>query len=359
MLHAIIMAGGSGTRFWPRSRRDRPKQLLRLHGDATMLQQTVARLHPLVAPERIVVVTGADQAAATREQLPELPAGNVVAEPCPRDTAACVGLAAWIVRKRDPQGTMVVTPADHVIAPDSAFRDTLKAGLSVVDADPTALVTFGIRPTRPETGYGYIERGELIETIDGIPVNRVVQFREKPDRQTAEEFLASGRFAWNSGLFLWRAGTILDELERHRPDLASALARVAESLGTPDEAAAIAREYPSLPKAPIDKAVMEKAANVRVLEVRYDWNDVGDWRSLATLLPLDAQGNAIQGDVLAKDTRNSIVISDDGGLIATLGLDDVVIVQSGKATLVARRGQLDQLKGLVEGLEEKGHGAYL
>ncbi|WP_165226557.1 mannose-1-phosphate guanylyltransferase [Aquisphaera insulae] len=359
MLYAIIMAGGSGTRFWPKSRRDRPKQLLRLHGEATMLQQTVARILPEVAAERIIVVTGADQAEATRAQLPEVPAANVVAEPCPRDTAACVGLAAWIVRKRDPNGTMIVMPADHVIAPESVFLETLHAGLSVVDADPSALVTFGVRPTRPETGYGYIERGELLESIDGIPVNRVVQFREKPDRQTAEQFLAAGRFAWNSGLFLWRARTILDELGRHRPDLAEALARVAESLGTPDEAAVIAREYPNLPRAPIDKAVMEKAANVRVLEVRYDWNDVGDWRSLATLLDADAQGNATQGDVITQDTRNSIVISDDGGLVATIGLDDIVVVQSGGATLVARRSQLDQLKGLVEGLTKDGHERYL
>jgi mannose-1-phosphate guanylyltransferase len=353
------MAGGSGTRFWPKSRRDRPKQLLQLHGDATMLQKTVARILPLVAPERVLIVTGADQAAATQDQLPQLPASNIVAEPCPRDTAACVGLAAWIVRTRDSIGSMIVMPADHVIEPSHAFLDTIRAGVSVVEADPTTLVTFGIRPTRPETGYGYIERGELIETRDGVPVNRVVQFREKPDRQTAEEFLSSGRFAWNSGLFLWRAQAILDELERHRPDLAGALARVGSALGTADEAAVIAREYPNLPKAPIDKAVMEKAANVRVLEVRYDWNDVGDWRSLATLLPQDAQGNALQGHVIARDTRNSIVISDDGGLIATIGLDDIVIVQSGKATLVARRNQLDQLKAMVEGLSERGYGAYL
>jgi mannose-1-phosphate guanylyltransferase len=359
MLHAIIMAGGSGTRFWPKSRRDRPKQLLRLFGDATMLQQTVARIEPLVPSERVVIITGADQADATRAQLPELPPGNIVAEPCPRDTAPCVGLAAWVVRKKDPQGAMIVMPADHVVEPTAAFLATVRTAASVIEDDPTTLVTFGIKPTRPETGYGYIERGELLETRDGIAVNRVVQFREKPDLATAETFLAAGNFAWNSGIFLWKARTILDELRRHRPQLATALARIGDALGTPAERDVIAFEYPRMERAPIDKAVMEKAANVRVLEVRYDWNDVGDWRSLAELLPQDPRGNAIQGDVIAHETTNSIIISDDGGLIATLGLDDIVVVQSGKATLVARRNQLDKLKGLVESLRDKGYGEYL
>jgi mannose-1-phosphate guanylyltransferase len=359
MLHAIIMAGGSGTRFWPKSRRDRPKQLLNLYGDATMLQQTVARIAPLVPADRVVIVTGADQAAATRAQLSQLPPGNIVAEPCPRDTAPCVGLAAWIVRRRDPDGTMIVMPADHVIEPAETFLNTVKAAVAVIEDDPSALVTFGIKPTRPETGYGYIERGELLETRDGVPVNRVVQFREKPDRETAERFLTSGNFAWNSGIFLWKARTILEELERHQPRLAASLGRVGSALGTPAERDVLAEEYPRMDRRPIDKAVMEKASNVRVLEVRYDWNDVGDWRALASLLPRDAQGNATQGDVLARDTTDSILVSDDGGLIAALGLDDVVIIQSGKATLVARRDQLDKLKALVEGLAEKGYGAYL
>jgi mannose-1-phosphate guanylyltransferase len=359
MLHAIIMAGGSGTRFWPKSRRDRPKQLLRLFGDATMLQQTVARIEPQVTKERVLIVTGVDQAGGTRDQLPDLPAENIVAEPCPRDTAACVGLAAWIVHKKDPDGTMIVMPADHVVEPAGAFLATVHAAASVIEDDPTTLVTFGIKPTRPETGYGYIERGELLENRAGIAVNRVVQFREKPDLATAQRFLAAGNFAWNSGIFLWRARTILDELKQHKPQLAAALGRIGQALGTPAEHDVIAREYPLLERAPIDKAVMEKAANVRVLEVHYEWNDVGDWRSLADLLTHDCEGNATQGDVVVQDTKNSIIISDDGGLIATLGLDDIVVVQSGKATLVARRGQLDRLKKLVERLEEKGYRAYL
>ncbi len=260
MLHAIIMAGGSGTRFWPKSRRDRPKQLLRLAGESTMLQQTVARVEHLVPPERVVVITGADQAEATRAQLPDLPAGNVVAEPCPRDTAPCVGLAAGIVASRDPDGTMIVMPADHVIEPVDAFRTTLHAAVSVIDEDPSVLVTFGISPTHPETGYGYIERGPLLKHCHGIPIYRVIQFREKPDRATAEQFLAAGTFLWNSGIFVWRARTILHELQAHRPRLAAALEPILDALGTPDEAHALAQHFHRLERVPIDKAVMEHAA---------------------------------------------------------------------------------------------------
>jgi len=359
MLHAVVMAGGSGTRFWPKSRRNRPKQLLNLYGDATMLQQTVARVAPMVPPGRVLVITGSDQAEAVRAQLPDVPAGNVVAEPRPRDTAPCVGLAAAIVAKRDPDGTMIVMPADHVISPAEPFLKTVRAALAVVDEDPTAFVTFGIKPTRAETGYGYIERGERIGTPEGIGLYKVAQFREKPDRATAERFVADGRFAWNSGIFLWRARAILDALATHRPAIAAALDRISPALGTADEGAVIGREFPEMERIPIDKAVMEKATNVRVLEVGYDWNDVGDWRSLSGLVAPDAAGNTVQGSVHLVETTNTIVVSDGGGLIATLGVDDLVIVQSGGATLVARKDQLDKLKALVEGLDAAGFGSAL
>jgi mannose-1-phosphate guanylyltransferase len=366
MLYAVIMAGGSGTRFWPKSRRDRPKQLLRLTGNATMIQQTVARIEPLVPPDRILIVTGADQAAATRSQLPGLSPQNIIAEPAPRDTAPCVALAAGIVRLRsrtrsDSQpATMIVMPADHVIEPPEAFRATVEAAVSVIDRDPAALVTFGIKPTHPETGYGYIERGPLIEkSPGGIPVYEVLQFREKPDRATAESFLASGTFAWNAGIFVWRAQTILDELKAHRPTLALALDPIFQALGTPQEAETLARHFPLLERVPIDKAVMEQSRRVRMLEVPYRWNDVGDWRALATLLAPDSSGNATQGSVVTRDTTNSIIISDDDGLVATLGVDNLVIVHSGNATLVARRDQLDKLKSLVEGLKDSGYGDFI
>ncbi len=356
MLHAVVMAGGSGTRFWPKSRRNRPKQLLRLFGERTMIQETVDRITGLVPPERILVITGADQARAVREQLPELPADNVIAEPCPRDTAPCVGLAAAILAQRDPEATMIVMPADHVIRPAEKFQKTVRVAMQVIDEDPTTFVTFGITPTRPETGYGYIERAEKLGEPEGIGLYRVKQFREKPDRATAEKFLAEGTFAWNSGIFVWRARAVLDALATYRPGLSAALDRVAEVLGTPAAAATLELEFPRMEKIPIDKAVMEKYPNVRVLEVVYDWSDVGDWRSLAELLPQDPDGNTLEGPIRAAGTKNSIVIADDGHLIATLGVEDLVIVQSGGATLVARRDQLDRLKALVEGLDEAGFG---
>lgn len=355
MLHAIIMAGGSGTRFWPKSRRKAPKQLLRLFGDSTMLQQTAGRIAPLVPPERLYVITGADQAASVREQLPDVPAGNVVAEPCPRDTAACVGLAAAIVARIDPDATMIVMPADHVIRPESVFLKTVAAAIEQIDADPTAFVTFGIKPTRPEVGYGYIEQGEELGRPHGIRLHKVVRFREKPDRATAEQFLATGRFSWNSGIFLWKARAVLDALREYRPAIANGIDAIARDLGTPREAETIDRIFPTIEKAPIDKAVMEYYPNVRVLEVTYDWNDVGDWRSLAELLEIDPAGNTAQGPALLVESKGTVVVNDDGRLIAALGVEDLVIVQSGGATLVARRDQLDRLKGLVEGLGEAGY----
>jgi len=359
MLYAVVMAGGSGTRFWPKSRRNRPKQLLTLHGDATMLQQTVDRVAPLIGPERVLVVTGADQAAAVAGQLPDVPPENIVAEPCPRDTAPCVGLAAAIIAKRDPEGIMVVMAADHVIRPKESFRKSVNAAVSLIEADPSTFVTFGVKPTRPETGYGYIERGESLGTPQGIPCHRVKQFREKPSLATAVEFVESGNFAWNSGIFVWRAQAILDALATHRPEMHAGIQRIAGDLGTPNQAEAIAREFPRFEKIPIDKAVMEQAANVNVLEVLYDWSDVGDWRSIAALQAPDSDGNTLQGNVLADATTGTIVVNDDGGLIATLGVEDLVIIQSNGATLVARKGALDRLKGLVEGLDKTGFGKYL
>lgn len=359
MLHAIVMAGGSGTRFWPKSRRNRPKQLLKLHGDRTMLQQTVDRISPLTPPERTWIITGDDQAEATRQQLPELPPGHVVGEPCPRDTAACVGLAALIAAHDDPDATLVVMPADHVIEPAASFLRTVEAAADEIEADPSALVTFGIAPTRPETGYGYIERGDRIAERNGVGVHRVLRFREKPERAQAEEFLASGRFVWNSGIFVWKARTILEQIRRLRPELWSGLERIAAALGTPERDGVIRAEYPGLQKVPIDKAVMEHAPNVKVLEVRYDWNDVGDWRALSTLMPRDDDGNAVQGPVKLVQTKDCIIVADEGRLIAALGVEDLVIVQSGGATLVARRDELDRLKALVEELGADGFGDLL
>ncbi len=359
MLHAIIMAGGSGTRFWPRSRRDRPKQLLRLAGERTMLQQTVDRVRSLVDRERILVVTGADQAAATASQLEDLPAENIVSEPAPRDTAACVGLAAGLVARRDHEGVMIVMPADHVIEPAEAFHASIASALAIIAADPAALVTFGVMPTRPETGYGYIERGEPLEVEDGAIAHRVARFREKPDLESAKEFLSTGRFLWNAGIFVWRAAAILEELKTHRPLLAEGLEPIIEAVGTDDFRETLERLFPTLERVPIDRAVLERSSKVVVVEAPYRWSDVGDWRALAAFLELDIAGNAVQGNVVARDSRDSILVSEEGGLVAVLGVEGLVVVQAGGAVLVARKDQLDQLKALVEKLSGAGHSAFL
>lgn len=359
MLHAVVMAGGSGTRFWPKSRRDRPKQLLRLAGERTMLQQTVDRIRPLVDRERIWVVTGADQAVATAGQLSELPAGNIIAEPAPRDTAACVGLAAGLVARRDPEGVMVVMPADHVIEPSQAFHASVASAMSIIALDPAALVTFGVTPTRPETGYGYIEKGEPLTVKGGAIAHHVARFREKPDVETANQFLATGRFLWNAGIFVWRAAAILEEIKTHRPLLAEGLAQILEAYDTPRFQETLERLFPTLERVPIDKAVLERSTKVVVIEAPYDWSDVGDWRALAAFLKRDAAGNSVQGNVVARDSRDSIVVSDDGGLVAVLGVEGLVVIQAGGAVLVARKDQLDQLKALVAGLSGAGFSAFL
>lgn len=359
MLHAIIMAGGSGTRFWPKSRRNRPKQLLTLAGEHSLIQQTYQRILPLVEPAQIRVVTGTDQVAAIAEQLPLIPTVNLLAEPAPRDTAACVALAAMSVAHADPEGVMVVMPADHVIQPVAAFTRTIEAALKVIEQDPLALVTFGIKPTRPETGYGYIEHGEKLGEPGGVPVYGVVQFREKPDRATAEEFLATGRFSWNSGIFVWKARTILDALKQYCPDLYKSMEPIQNGFGTPYFENLLKNIFPTLEKQPIDKAVMEKSTHVRMLEVLFDWNDVGDWRAIETLEAKDAQGNVLQGHVEALGCKGSTIINEDGQLVAVLGLEDVVVVQSGGVTLVARKDKLDGLKALVESLPAKGYGHTL
>lgn len=359
MLHAIIMAGGSGTRFWPKSRRHRPKQLLTLTGERSLIQQTFDRIGPLASADCVRIVTGADQVAAIAAQLPEIPSGNLIAEPAPRDTAACVALAAMCVAHDDPDGVMVVMPADHVIRPESAFVRTIEAALKVIEKEPEALVTFGIRPTRPETGYGYIEHAEELDRHGEVPVYRVAQFREKPDRPTAEQFLATGRFSWNSGIFVWKASTILAELARHRPSLFEAMKPIRDALGTPGYDEVLKSVFPTLEKVPIDKAVMEKSAHVRMLEVLFDWNDVGDWRALADLEAGDDNGNVVQGAVKIADCADSIIVNEDGKLIAALGLEGVVVVVSGSVTLVAKKDKLDSLKALVESLGASGHGEVL
>jgi mannose-1-phosphate guanylyltransferase len=359
MLHGMIMAGGGGTRFWPRSRERRPKQFLTLAGDRSLLQQAMDRLESLVPPSNTWVVTGEKYRAETAKQLPQLPAAHLVGEPCGRDTAACVGLGAALAAREDPEAVLIVTPADHVIEPVGEFRRAAQAAAAMARERPRALVTFGIPPSFPSTGYGYVRRGAPAAQRQGVDVFAVQAFTEKPDAETAERFVASGEYYWNSGIFVWRAAAVLAELRRQQPTLHAAVGRIAEAWGSPRQDEVLRREYEGLRRVSIDYAVMEHAEEVLVVQAPYQWDDVGSWLALERMQPQDADGNTVLGLHAGLKTRRCIVVGGPGELVATLGVDDLVIVRDGDATLVAHRRDEGALKQLVELLKHKGLERYL
>lgn len=358
MLHAVIMAGGAGTRFWPVSRRHRPKQLQPLYGRESLLRQTVDRLTGLVPTERILVVTSERLVEASRHELPELRPHAIIGEPARRDTAPCIGLAALLVLREDPDATMAVMPSDHVIQPPERFRAALEQAADLVRRSPQKLVTFGIKPTYPAESFGYIHRGSAIPS-DWAPVYEVRKFREKPDAQTAEQYLASGEYYWNGGIFVWKARTILDELKSHQPSLVDHLQKIAAAWETDQQQAVFAREFPAIQGTSIDYAVMEHAAEVAVIEAPFEWDDVGSWQSLARLTGKDESGNTVIGRHVGIDTTRSIIRSDDQHLVATLGLEDVIVVHTPQATLVAKRQDEERIRELVRELEQRGWEDYL
>ena len=360
MLHPVIMAGGSGTRFWPRSRRLRPKQLIQIVGQGTMVQQTVRRLCPHVPAEDVLIVTHVDQAEAMRQQLPELAPQQIVGEPCGRDTSACIGLAAFLLRKHDPDAVMAAFSADHIISPaEELFRCIQQAASLAVEHK--ALVTLGIKPNHPSELYGYLQRGDPVATAEGNTINAFAlkAFKEKPGRPQAEEFLASGDYYWNSGNFVWHVNDIIEAIQTHLPELHAGLERIAPALGTADQAEVLAREYPALPRISIDYGVMEKASNAVVVEATFEWDDVGSWNAVARHHPADTHGNVALAKHLGIDTENCILSAEDGHLLATVGLRDIIVVQTDDATLICDRKKAAQVKSIVALLEEKGEISYL
>lgn len=357
MLHAVIMAGGSGTRFWPESRRNRPKQLLPITGGRAMLAETIARLDPLVPLERTWVVTNAQQVQGARRVCPRLPAQNVLVEPVGRNTAPCVGLAAAAIAQEDPAALMAVLPADHAISPAAEFQRALRAAAQAADR-PGTFVTFGIPPTWPATGYGYIRRAARAGAYEGLDCYRVAGFTEKPDAARAAEFLASGEYLWNSGIFVWRARTILDAIRAHMPELDAGLREIAAKCGEPGFQAAVDRVYPGLPAVPVDVGIMEKVDGVLVLATPFRWSDVGSWKSLYEELPHDQQGNAAVfphgGTLLAEDASGVLAYSAEPQIVAALGVRDLVIVRTADAVLVARRDRAEEVKKFVDRLKAAG-----
>lgn len=350
MLKAVIMAGGSGTRFWPLSREGLPKQFLPLFGERTLLQQAVDRIVDLVGPAGVLVMTNQAHVERTRSQLPAIPPENVVGEPVGRDTAACIGLAARLCQRDDPAARMVVLAADHVIEPAEGFRSAVRAADHYLESHPESLVTFGIPPAYPATGYGYLRRAELAEEHDGVRVHRLASFHEKPEREMAEAFLASGEYYWNSGIFVWNAATILAEIGRNVPSLLEGIDRIANAWSTPIQDAVFADEYPKLEKKSIDYAVMEKAQHVAMVEAPFRWDDVGSWLALERVREKNDAGNVVLGQHLGIDTTNCVITGDGKHLVATIGVDDLIIVHTPDVTLVARRDDEQRVKMLHQQL---------
>jgi mannose-1-phosphate guanylyltransferase len=359
MLHAMIMAGGGGTRFWPRSRQQRPKQFLALAGDRTLLQQAQDRLEALVPPARTWVITGESYRQETARQLPALAADHIIGEPCGRDTAPCIGLGASLIARHDPNAVMLVTPADHVIEPAQQFRRAVLAAEQMAVEHSQALITFGIPPNFPATGYGYIQRGPEVARRQGLTVYRVRQFEEKPNADWAEQFVVSGEYYWNSGIFVWRAATVLEALRQHRPALHAGVQRIAAAWDTPERQAVLADEFPRLEKISIDYAVMQEARDILVLQAPYRWDDVGSWLALERMHPQDRDRNTVLARHCGLKTERCVLVAEEGHLIATVGVKDLLIIQDGAVTLVADRQEEGTIKQLVELLKKQGLGDYL
>ena len=358
--YAVIMAGGGGTRLWPISRKETPKQLLPLLGKDTLFQSTVARLEKLFPPERILVVTVAEQAKEMQKQVPAIPLENYLIEPAPRGTASVVALAAAVLQKRDPQAVMAIQTSDHYIRNHDLFHYLISAAFDV--AQKNYLVTLGITPTYPSTGYGYIQQGAALDGDYKYPVYIVERFKEKPDEETAQKLLRSGDHSWNSGMFVWRADTILGEIERQMPGLFKVVSEIASAWGTADQDKVVQENWSDLKSQTIDYGVMEKAERVAVLPAGgLGWNDVGAWDSLFEVLLPDMNGNvATNAQHLALDTHNTLIYSKtDERLVVTIGLDDIVIVDAGDVLMVCKVDQSQKVKDVVEHLKKHHQENYL
>lgn len=356
MDFVAILAGGSGTRFWPRSRARRPKQFLAFGGGRSLLAETFARTVQVAPPSRTLVVTAAAHAEETARLLPELPRENVVGEPSARDTAAAIGLAALLASLRSSareQANVLVCPADHRVAPDGRFAAAARAADELLARDPDRIVVFGIRPSRPATGYGYVEQGEPLPAAAGLPAFDVVRFHEKPQLAQAREYVASGRFFWNAGIFAFRAGAMLAEIGGQMPALARGLEAIGRCAGGARFEEELAAVWPTLPRRSIDHGVMEGARRRAMIVPDYEWDDVGSFAALARAHAADAAENVVLGHAVALDSSRNLVDAG-GGLVALLGVDDLVVVHTEDVTLVCRKERCEEVKLLLDEVKRRG-----
>ncbi|MGE9267712.1 MAG: mannose-1-phosphate guanylyltransferase [Verrucomicrobiales bacterium] len=350
--YALILAGGSGTRFWPLSRNHKPKQLLQLFDDQTLLEMTISRLEGLIPRENILILTNQVQEEAVREIASGLPAENIITEPAKRDTAPAVALGIGLIAARDPEATMAVLPSDQLIQDTAAFQAVLNDAFSIAEAQ-SALLTIGIKPSWPCPSYGYIERGPKA-SLSGLhpqhPPYEVTRFREKPNPELAEQFLRQGNFAWNAGIFIWSISTVFHELQKNAPELANFVSEIRRAS---NPASTIEAQFPELTPISIDYALMEKASRVLNIEATFDWDDVGSWISVAKYLPQRDEGNESNTTLTQLDAKNNIIFNDrKGSHVALLGVDDLIVVQTEDALLVANRHQADAIKALGDKLPE-------
>ncbi len=356
MRHAVIMAGGAGVRLWPLSRKNRPKQTIRVFNGKSLLRQSYERIAGIFGPECIHIIATEDILSAVAEDLPELPQGNLVGEPVGRDTANAVGLAAAVLHEQDPEAVIGVFTADHLISPIEAFQKYVLRAFDIAEQNADALVTFGVRPSRADTNYGYIRRGKQI--ADGV--FEVQKFTEKPSMASAMKYVASGEYYWNSGLFAWKATTILRQIEKHLPQSYSAIREIAGAWGTDQRKAKLEAIYPGLMRISIDFAVMERADRVLVVELNCHWVDVGSWPAIESVIQADGDGNvSAAGQVVHLGSRGNIVVSMDDHLIATIGVDDLVIVHSPDATLICTKRDSQGIKELVDNVSHIYGDKYL
>lgn len=359
MLHTVVMAGGSGTRFWPQSRNAMPKQLLKLVGDHTMIQATANRCRELTDNQHIWIATNETLTEEIQNQLPGIPPEQILIEPVPRNTAPCIGLAAIHLLKQDPEAMMLVASSDQIIQPESGFHSTIKLATTLIETKPDTLVLIGVPPTYPATGYGYIQCGPSLESAEQHSY-QVQEFKEKPDLKTAQHYCDKGGYLWNCGIFVWKAQAILDAFSRFEPEMYQHLMLISDAIQTPEYEDVLKQTFPRMKSESIDYAILEKSKdNVAVIQADFEWDDVGNWINLQKYYSVDSDGNTIIGLHCGIETSNNIIRTTEDHLIATIGVENFLIVHTPDSTLMAPKDDESAIKKLVNLLKERGYERFL